>query len=187
MYRKKKIKKWNQKSRFGKFVEKLQEEQQLASKRSDLTNVLLQISEKRSGEYWNSVVPILTSMQNELVELGKVPNIQNTIAVINYCVKFFDITSRHQDLLGGTLQCAPLEKEDAMKAFHNDLYYSGRHEKADMRQDSHKGFLPYWNTTQKGESITTENIRFGPELGLPCQPASFWVKLSKKKKFMLQK
>lgn len=110
----------------------------------------------------------------------------STIPVINYCVNLFRITSKYQDLLDGALVCAPAGKEDSFTAFNNDLYYSGRHEESDLRNDSVQGPIAYWNTTQKGDPINEETIKFGPEIGLPRQPVSYWLKLSKKKKVYVQ-
>lgn len=187
MYQKRsKCKKWKRKSRYADFFKRLCEEQALKKSRSDLVTVLAQISDQKCEEYWNFAVPILTDMKNELDSLGRVPSIMSAVPVIKYCVRLFEITSKYQDLLDGSLSCAPAGKEESFNAFNNDLYYSGRHSTNDLRKDSIRGPIPYWNTTRKGEPINEETIQFGPELGLPRQPVSYWLKLSKKKKVYVQ-
>lgn len=189
VYRKKKTRKWSRNYRYGDYVAKLHEDKkkELATARTDVTSVLSQILKQKSDDYWeNFALPILRKMHKEMMALGNVPSIMDSKAVIHYCVKLFDIASRHQDLLNGELQCAPLEKLEAYAKFRNDLYYCGRHEVDDLRKDSSGKFLPYWNTTSKKERISIDTIQFGPELGFERKPARYWLSLSKKERVKVQ-
>ena len=154
-------------NRYATFVKKLEEEKQL---------------DIMATAYWEEVVPLLKTMQSEIIALGKPPGYNQTKDNMIYCVNIFDIVSRYQDQLDGSLKVAPGEKAEAADAFNNDLFYAGRHTAQEIRPDEYLGNVPYWNTTNKGEPITTDNICFGPELGLPRKPASYWLSLSKKKK-----
>lgn len=182
---------WRRGSRFGCFVAKLNAEEQrkaeLKVAHENLVNVLSAIADKKFNEYWNSEKAVLENMRQELLELGKVPSISSTEAVIKYCVKLFDITSRAQDALkDGMLHVAPAEKQQVADEFNNDLYYSARHAESDLRNDSIRGPIPYWNTTLPGTPINNETIMFGPEIGISRKPVSYWLKLSKKKKVNVQ-
>lgn len=182
---------WRHGSRYGYYVAKLRAEEEkkkaLLESRTSLVNVFAALADKKSQEYWDSETIVLKNMKKELEELGKVPSIFSTVSVIKYCIKLFDITSRAQDALpNGRIQVAPEEKSDAVDAFNNDLYYSGRHCIKDLRNDSFRGPLPYWNTTLEGTPINEETIMFGPEIGRVRKPASYWLKLSKKKKVYVE-
>lgn len=172
---------WSRPQRYGKFVEKLNAEVKRDESRKNLINVLNQIRQKKSDEYWYNTLPILKAFQKELTELGKVPHYKQPTEVIKFCVKLFEITSRYQDQIG-LLLCAPDEKIEAFNSFNNNMYFCGRHAVDDLRNDSQYGPLPYWNTTKPGEPITMDNICFGPELGFSRRPASYWLKLPKSKK-----
>ncbi len=167
--------KWNRKqgtkSRYAAFVQKCKEEKELKEK----TQI-----------YWDSVLPILQDTQAKLVDLGNPPSYKQTKENILYCVQLFSIASECQDKLDPELKMLPIAMKDTAKAFNNDLFYSGRHSVDELRNDSFYGKVPYWNTTDKGEAITIDNICFGPELGLPRKPASYWLKLSKKKRVYLE-
>lgn len=138
--------------------------------------------DEKAQAYWASITPILQEMQTRLLELGKPPYYQKTKENILYCINIFSIASKAQDELGGALKIAPGAKKEIVDAFNNDLIFGGRHNEDERRDDEYHGKVPYWNTTQKGEEITIDNIFFGPEIGLPRKPASYWLKLSKKKK-----
>lgn len=192
-YRKRKSKsRWRYGSRYGYYVATIKAEDEkkkaLLNSLSNLTNVFAAIADKKSQEYWDSEKVVLENMKKELDELGEVPSILSTVPVIKYCVKIFDIISRAQDALpNGRIQVAPEEMADTVDAFNNDLYYSGRHCVNDLRNDSVRGPIPYWNTTFKGTPINEETIMFGPEIGRVRKPVSYWLKLSKKKKVYVEK
>ena len=182
---------WKRGNRYGSYVAKFQAEEkrkaELAAARGNLVNAIAAIADKKFNEYWTSEKVVLENLRRELQELGKVPSILSTVAVINYCVKLFEITSRAQDALkDGILHVAPAEKQQIADEFNNDLYYSARHSVDDLRNDSIRGPLPYWNTTSAGTPINEETIMFGPEIGFPRKPVSYWLKLSKKKKVYVQ-
>lgn len=182
---------WKRGSRYGYFVATLKAEEkreaELKAARENLVNVLSVIVDKKSNEYWTSEKVVLENLRRELLELGKVPSILSTVDVIKYCVKLFDITSRAQDALtDGILHIAPAGKQQLLDEFNNDLYYSARHTVHDLRNDSVRGPIPYWNTTLAGTPINEETIMFGPEIGLPRKPVSYWLKLSKKKKVYVE-
>ncbi len=182
---------WKRGSRYGYFVATLRAEEQrkaeLKAAHENLVNVLAEIADKRFNEVWISEKAVLENMRCELTELGKVPGVSSTIDVIKYCVKLFDIASRAQDSLkDGMIHVAPAEKQQAADAFNNDLYFSARHTVKDLRNDSIRGPVPYWNTTLPGTPINEETIMFGPEIGLPRKPVSYWLKLSKKKKVYVE-
>lgn len=187
-YRKRKSNcRWRYGSRYGHYVATLKAEKERNEARMKLTDVLGEILDKKSQEYWDSEVIVLEKMRQELRELGKVPSIYSTAPVIKYCIKLFDITSRAQDALqGGQIQIAYAEKSDVADEFNNDLYFSGRHAADDLREDSLRGPVQYWNTTLPGTPINEDTIMFGPEIGRPRQPASYWLKLSKKKKVYIE-
>lgn len=153
--------------RYGAYIKRLEEEKRL---------------DVEATKYWSATVPILENMQKELSALGKPPGYNQIKQSILYCISIFDIISRYQDQLDGGLKIAPGAKSKAADSFNNDLYYAGRHTTTEKRKDSVYGDLPYWNTTVVGEPITVDSICFGPELGLPRKPASYWLALSKKKK-----
>lgn len=182
---------WKRGNRYGYFVATLKAEEkrkaELEAAHQNLVNVLSAIADKKFNEFWNSEKAVLENMRRELLELGKVPNMLSTQAVIQYCVKLFDITSRAQDSLkDGMLHVAPAEKQQVADEFNNDLYYSARHTINDLRNDSVLGPVPYWNTTLPGTPINEETIMFGPEIGFPRKPVSYWLKLSKKKKVYIE-
>lgn len=141
---------------------------------------------EKCEQYWNSIIPILKNMQNQLLELGKPPKYTQVKENIEYCVKLFAIVSEAQDALEGYIKIYPYNKLDAVKAFNNDLFYGGRHSIDERRNDTYQGKVPYWNTTNVGEKITMDNIQFGPDIGLPQHPASYWIKLSKKKRVYME-
>jgi hypothetical protein len=183
MYRTKK--RWRKISRYAQFVEKCNMEKERDEKRQLLKNTLEAILDQRSREYWDRTKPILEKMRDELNDLGKVPSYKDTKGVIEFCIAIFDISSRAQDALeDGKLLCAPGGEEQlkALSNFNNDLYYCGRHTSKDLRNDSICGSVPYWNTTLKGTPINADTIMFGPEIGSPRKPASYWLQISKKKK-----
>lgn len=167
--------KWNRKqgtkSRYATFVQKCKEEKEL---------------EEKAQIYLESILPILQDTQAKLVELGNPPSYKHTKENILYCVQLFSIASECQDKLDSELKTVPYAMKDVVKAFNNDLFYSGRHSIDEYRNDRVYGKVPYWNTTDKGEAITIDNIYFGPELGLTRKPASYWLKLSKKKRVYLE-
>lgn len=153
--------------RYARFVQKCKEE--------------IEFDEK-AEIYWASITPTLQKMVNQLEELGTPPSLKATKECILYCIKLYSIVSTAQDALDGELQIVPAKKRDAGNAFNTILNYAGRHKPDDMRKDDNHGLVPYWNTTQKGEEITCDNIFFGPDIGLPKKSATYWLKLSKSKK-----
>ena len=179
-YRNKKTKR--KQPRYHLYFEKLKIESQRNELRLDFLDVLRKISDQRCDEYWECTKKLLQDMYDELTLLGEPPSIKEPVNVIHYCIKIFDIASRYQDSLNGAIVTVPEEKAEEMRIFNNDLYFCGRHEKNDLRTDSHNMKVPYWNTTQKGQEITLDNIMFGPDIGFAQRPASYWIKLSKKKK-----
>lgn len=185
MYRRKhshfrKRKRTRKLQRYGKYVATLNYQNELKEARGELVDVFNAIIDKKISDYWKESLKLLYAMEQELKDMGEVP--YQPVDIMKYCVKIFDIASRYQDALNGELKICPEEKKELLITFNNNLYFSGRHEVDDLRPDSEYGPLPYWNTTEPGEPITMENICFGPELGLPRRPASYWVSLSKKKK-----
>ena len=172
------------KHNYGTYFTKVQEEIKRDEARQKLICVLDAIGDKKCEHYWKNAKPILQRMEQELITPGKVPPFHKTKEVINYCISMFDIISRAQDELDGTLVCAPAGegKQEAFEKFTNDLYYGGRHTPKDLRPDATFGEVPYWNTTIKGQPITADTIKFGAEIGEKSKPASYWLKLSKKKK-----
>lgn len=192
-YRKNKFIKipWKRGNRYGHFVATLRAEEkqkvELKAAHENLVNVLSAIAEKKFNECWKTEKVVLENMRQELLELGKVPSVFSTVDVIKYCVKLFDITSRAQDsLTDRIIHAAPADKQQVADEFNNDLYYSARHSVHDLRNDSVRGPVPYWNTTAPGTPINEETIMFGPEIGLPRKPVSYWLKLSKKKKVYVE-
>lgn len=173
MYQRKKSK-WRKRKRpqqpmhrYAAFIKKLKEEQQL--------DIL-------ATTYWETATPVLKNMQVEITNLGKPPGNNQVKETISYCISLLDIISRYQDILDGSLKIAPGEKSDAADSFNKNMSYAGRHTEQETYPDDYYGDLLYWNTTSKGETVTADNIYFGPELGLPRKPASYWLSLSKKKK-----
>lgn len=154
--------------RYAAFVRKMNEENEKCEK------------------YWNSILPILHSLQDELLSLGKPPYYKQTVDNIKYCVNLFRIASTAQDALEGSIKICPADKHNAVKAFNNDLFYCGRHTAEESREDTYHGKVPYWNTSKVGEMVTMETICFGPEIGLPRKPAIWWCKLSKSKKVYIE-
>lgn len=178
---------WKNGNRYGQFVAAVRAEgkkkAELLEARTHLVNVLAQVADKKSDEYWTAEKAVLEKLRSELLDLGKVPSFTSSAEVIKYCVNFFDIVSRAQDALpDGVLHVAPANKQNAADAFNNDIYYSGRHTIYDLRKDSVHGEVPFWNTTLRGTPITEETIMFGPDIGLSAKPASYWLKLPKSKK-----
>lgn len=141
--------------------------------------------DERKTKYWESIQPILQTMQQELKALGKPPAYNQAVKTIEYCVKIFDIVSRCQDKLEGEIKLCPKPLGEIVTQFNNDLYFVGRHSKDDKRPDEIRGEVPYWNTTKVGEPINMETIYFGPDWGLPRKPASYWVKYPKKNKMSI--
>lgn len=176
---------WNRKLyRYGKYVTTINYQNELRNAREELVNVLYGIIDKKFEASWKESLTLLARMKKELDSLGTIP--YEATKVMQYCVNIFDIASRYQDMFeDGELHICPEEKKEALVQFNHDLYFAGRHAVYDLRPDSVCGKIPYWNTTETGEPITMDNICFGPELGYPRKPASYWVKLSKKKKITL--
>lgn len=162
---------WNRRTRpinrYGAFIQQLEKEKE---------------RDEKATAYWAEITPILQNFREDLRTLGKPPSVHATKENILYCVAIFDIISKCQDSLEGGIRIAPKKLEQLVTEFNNDLFYAGRHTPFDRKKDSIYGDLPYWNTTEVGEQITVENIQFGPELGFPRKPASYWLSLSKKKK-----
>lgn len=180
-YRKKK-KTWKKAARYGNYFKKCTELAEVKQKRKELTINLNNLLGIKIQEYWDmAVIPELKNMRNEIEGLGEVPEKSKAVAVIRYCISFLDIVSRYQDTLDGGIKFSPLGKEAAVQKFNDDLTFAGRHKKDD-RMNSASGIeIPFWNNTLKGENITEDNIFFGPDIGLPERPASYWLHLKKSK------
>ena len=172
-----KTNKWRKKvpkteHRYAKYVRQVQAE--------------IQAEDDRNTAYWTEIRPILQNMYDELTALGKPPAYNQAVKVIEYCVKIFDIVSRCQDQLEGReIRVCPGKLSEVVTSFNNDIYFIGRHAEDDKRHDQTYGDVPYWNTTKIGEPINLETIYFGPDWGKSRMPASYWIKLSKKKKMTI--
>lgn len=137
-------------------------------------------------QYWKSIIPILQNMRSELLALGPRPLCENSRQNIKYCVSLLKIVAETQDALEhGRLTIYPLAKKECVMNFNANLYFAGRHSADDLRKTATNRLVPYWNTTQKGEPVTLNNILFGADANLPSKPASYWLNRPKVRRFTL--
>ena len=175
---------------YNNYVKKIQEQDShqkelLRINRLNFLSVLYEIYNTKCDESWNGVLKILNNMKKELKSLGPVPDKYQSVKVIRYCVKLFDIVSKYQDILEDMPISVEPSKYDAIKKLNIHIYLAGRHEPDEIRPHEYLKNLTFWNVTKKNEPVTVYNIYFGPDLSLPPRPASYWLSVSKKEKFTL--
>jgi len=183
-YRKKLPRKRNakvRKQRYGKYLKSVEaENSKRLSAIGNLATVIKKYQEKKALEYWGNITDnILPQMKSELEELGDVPFVNKPVDVINYAIKFMDIVSRYQDSLDKKMLflCPDSSKESSIDLFNGSLYIVGRHSPYEKRKDIEYTAVPYWNQSKFGESVTKNNVFFGPDIGLPKKAASYWLEL----------
>lgn len=171
--------------RFPKFIKKLNDEIKRDEARAKLTDFLKKLQQKRAAQQWINIVEnLLPQMKSELEELGPVPPVNKSVAVIQYAINFFDIVSHYQDMLeeGRINFFATPSLEETLIKLNEGIFRAGRHAPEDRISTKGVGYIPHWNLSKFGESVTEENVFFGPDIMQPQRPASYWVKLPKNKK-----
>lgn len=188
VYQKKLVRKWNtevRKQRFPAYIKQVKEEEERNEARSVLSALLKKYQQKRAAEEWISILEnILPKMKYDLENLGEVPPVTKSVDVIQYTISFFDVVSRYQDMLEkGRINFFPISSiKDTVIKLNEGIFWAGRHAPEDRVSTKGVGYIPHWNLSKFGETVTKENVFFGPDILRPQKPASYWLNLPKSKK-----